>query len=235
MLRNLLYNCCPLIGAEDITRDNIEWLCKYASTFNNRKLVLIKTGAECEDPEVIRPLFAAFSPEFMLHPNDRLVGETAGFIETLELLESKREDEITFYAHSKGVSERRRSTERSKLMSKQWRDTMYRECLSQPAKIDEIMSKYAACGCYLARSTINRKDHKIFNIKYVQHDEWNFEGNFWWVNNRLFACPTWRNILPARYGVEVYLSSLFDYEAAYQLLSKRDNRRASKKSKRAES
>jgi len=202
MLRNLFYNCCPIKKNISVVHDNVERLCRYGSIFNGRKIVVIKTGEAMgealENPDVIRPLFDSLSNvEFILWPNDPMLSEAAGFIETLSLLESKREDEITFYAHTKGVSHF--STHQTTV--KQWRNRMYHECLSQPERIDEIMKSHPACGCFFFFP--KNKAHRAW--------PWHFAGTFWWVNHARLFSSDWKNVAPHRSGPEIYLSRMFEH------------------------
>jgi len=198
MLRNLFYNCCPIEQSSEVTRDNIEWLCKYGNTFNNRRIVVIKTGEIMEDPDVIRPLFDSLDDvEFILWPNDPILHETAGFLETLGLLESTRRDEATFYAHTKGVSQFSSPTA-NQVSIRQWRNRMYHECLSRPEEIDEVMKGYAACGCFFQKE--KRSKHAW---------PWHFAGAFWWVNHTRLFRSNWKKIHQSRYGPEQYLSQMF--------------------------
>ena len=220
MLRNLLYNCCPLKGAEEVLRDNIERLCLYdsfkPSIFNHRKIVIIKTGNELEDPDVVAPLFASLGDvEFVLWPNDQKLQETAGFIEALGMLESTRKDEITFYAHTKGVGKAIHLNipndvvniqEKHLVAVRQWRNRMYHECLNNVKRIDKVLQKHPACGCF-------------FRLNPRRKNVWMFSGTFWWVNHQRLFSKNWKKIEQIRGGVEYYLSGLFTFKEAYELYS----------------
>jgi len=220
MLRNLLYNCCPIKGSEHVTRDNIEHLCKYGKIFNGRKIVLIKTGEIMEDPNDVRPLFGSLGDiEFVLWPNDPVLHEVAGFIETLEKLESKRSDEATFYAHTKGVShtksvsqkiKKTESPEVYRIAVRQWRRRMYSDCLRYPERIDEILKSYSACGSYLI-STVQRVTPRAYA-------NWIFAGTFFWIKHSVFfSHPKWKEIRQDNYGIEDFLGDLFPYGSVCDL------------------
>ena len=205
MLRNLLYNCCPILGSEQTTRDNIACLCKYPNTFNHKKIINVKIGIDCEAPEFIKPLFTLLNPvEFRLYPNNPALGETIGFIEGFEALYSLNPDEITYYAHTKGVSPGRRvPSQVYQECQRQWRNRMYYECLSRPEKIDLIMRNHAACGCWLRHTPAHLP-------------AW-FAGAFFWVNHaKLFMHPGWKNTtnlgtaeFGPQYLAEKYVGELF--------------------------
>lgn len=202
MLRNLLYNCCPLKVSEHVWRDNIKWLCRYPHAFNGKKIVNIKTGIDMEDPKLVKPLFAALKPvEFVLVPNDSTLHELAGFIEGWKNLKSYRADEITFYAHTKGVR-KYECSDIEQLSVRQWRNRMYDECLSHPLKIESILKKHSACGCFVCQG------------QYGRH----FAGTFYWINHaRLFSKSNWQSIPNTRFGPEEYIAIQFDPKHLYDL------------------
>jgi hypothetical protein len=209
MKRNLLYNCYAAKTNKEWEL-NIQHLNKYADIFNGRRLVLIKTGKKIVESSVIKSTFS-FEAEFIYWPNDKKLCEVAGFVETLSLLESKREDEITFYAHTKGSQYNEETP--TLLAVRDWRNKMYDECLKNPQLIDEVLSEYACAGCFRLPGYASpplAKDAK-----------WHFSGTFWWVNhNKLFSNPKWKIVEQSRWGVESYLGQLFDLENSYCFYNK---------------
>lgn len=207
MIRNLLYNCCPLERSEE-WRLNIDRLNIYGEVFNGRKIVLIKTGPELIDPPDVESAFAFGNIEFVHWPNDKELQEVAGFIETLGMLKSLREDEITFYAHTKGVSYGNILT---LYAVRNWRNKMYDECLRDPKFVEVILSRFACAGCYQRYESM---------IPLPPDAVWHYSGTFWWVNHaRLFSNPRWDEVFLSRYGTEAYLGRLFRLEDTYCLYS----------------
>ena len=155
-----------------------------------------------ENPEIVKPLFSALdSPEFVLVPNDPILHELAGFIEGLETLKSLHTNEITFYAHTKGVR-KRDCSDIEQLSVRQWRNRMYHECLSQPEKIDSILKVFSACGCFLrpGRGGLH------------------FPGTFYWINhNSMFSKPNWNSIHNDRFGPEDWIPIHFTNKDLYNL------------------
>jgi hypothetical protein len=214
MKRNLLYNCCALLGAEEVTRDNIAWLCKYGEIFNGRVIIHLKTGPGLESPLVIRPLFNLLQPaEIQEMPNDPAIGETAGFLFGLLKLRSKNPNEATFYAHTKGVA-RYNLTPENRLQSiRQWYRRMYHECLSKPERIDAELARRATCGCFYKKRPLRH-----------------YSGAFYWMrHDRLFSDWSWYRSLEncekldlftrqpspterKRFFVEMFLDHLFGPE-----------------------
>lgn len=204
MTRNLLYNCfAPKWSSE--WQPNIERLCRYADAFNGRKVVLIKTGGA---EEGVEGLFAPLGDvEFVHVPNDPELGEVVGFLDALDLLKSEDPNEVTFYAHTKGVKYKQ-PLERYMVAIRSWRNRMYDECLKDPAKIEALLEEYACAGCFLRPSEAVQ----------VEGAGWHYAGTFWWVNHaRLFTLPGWRDIAQTFWGVEGYLGRHLPVESAHCL------------------
>lgn len=202
MVRNLLYNCCALLHSEE-WKLNIEELSKHEGTFNGRRLVLVKYGEGLHDPGEVSKYF--FDAEFVFWPNDPQYHEVAGFLETLERLRSLREDEITFYAHTKGVRYGN-APEPHMAAIRRWRRKAYRECLQDVERIERVMSEHACAGCFRSST---------MELSRFFESPWAFFGNFWWVKHSDLFQRDWRNIRKARTGVEEYLGKLFYREESH--------------------
>jgi hypothetical protein len=222
MFRNLFYNCCPHVDAEEVWLDNIRWLCKYGRAFNNKILINIKTGKNMADPEFVKSRFAELEwygyVEFCLVPNNAESHELAGFLEGLEKLKSDREDEITFYAHTKGVRKAVVGCSAFEQTSvRQWRNRMYDECLSDIQKVEEVFTpggikkgigflgakkrQVGAAGCFLCRG------------QYGLH----FAGTYYWIKHSSLFRRNWRNIPQTRFGPEEYIAVQFHPRELYCL------------------
>lgn len=212
MLRNLFYNCCPHLDAEEVWLDNVRWLCKYKEAFNNKLVINVKTGKNMADPEFVKSRFSELQQcgdvEFCLIPNDLELHELAGFIEGLEKLKSVREDEITFYAHTKGVGHAASGSHVILQMAvRQWRNRMYDECLSDPKRVEDVFlgktkqripifgrgKGIAAAGCFLCPN------------KYG----WFFAGTYYWVKHSALFTRDWRKVPRDRFGPENYIPVQF--------------------------
>jgi len=213
MKRNLLYNACPIIGAESITRDNIAQLCHRAELFNGRKIVNIKTGDNLEKSEDIKPLFSALGDvEFIEYPNDPVLGEYVGFLEGWESLASFDKREITFYSHTKGVGPRNRApiaTANHERFIRHWYTKMYRHCLCEAEWIDNAMREHSAAGCYRM-------------LRYEGDGRWIFAGANYWVNHyRLFTKPNWADLPASKWVPEaLFLANVFDWRDTVDLYTR---------------
>lgn len=195
MIRNLLYNCCPLTSNEE-WRLNIERLNHYADVFNGRRIVLLKTGEGLLTPAEAKQAFS-FDAEFIEVRNNPVIGEVEGFIDALGLLESLNPDEATFYAHTKGTW--RIAAEPDKTTSvRLWRNKMYDKCLGDVAEVEAVLRQYACAGCF-------KIDRGIFTESSALDVPFHFSGTFFWLNHaRLFSKPNWREVHATRHGVEAY-------------------------------
>lgn len=228
MQRHLIYNCAPLELGAAIWRDNVKWLCKYKDTFNGQKLIIVRTGSGMESLDTVKTEFN-MDAEFLERPNDPYLWEQANFIEVLGRLETQSTHEAIFYAHTKGVSHVEgfrpdipkvlehlpwRGWEYHKVAIRQWRNRMYHECLHDPEKIDNILEKYAACGCFFLEALPNNPIGA----------GWMFGGTFYWMkSNRIFSRTNWKQIGKTRMGPERYLSVMFSRKEVFVLRAKVPN------------
>ena len=225
MLRNLFYNFCPILGSEDISLDNVRRLERHWATFNGRKVVVIKTGQGLLPPEAAEEMFERRNEiEFLRVQNDEVLHEVAGFVDTLRALYSLRRDEATFYAHNKGAGHKHSTTSTGPISHRlpsdideaknrlqgirQWRNTLYDECLTDPQRVDAALSTHAFAGCFLFKNPFRRH----------LESQWCFAGTFWWFRHDVLYASDWDK-LPGdgndRWGTEDYLGQKFPVEQAF--------------------
>lgn len=205
MIRNLLYSCFAAKW-NDEWQLNLVQLNKYTPIFNGRKIVIIRSDENSISPKRVEQEFK-FPVEFRHVKNDTALWETPYFLETLDELKSLREDEITFYAHTKGVRHKGQTVEFMQAI-RDWRDIMYRECLSNPDKIDETMIKYACCGCFRTPE---------INYEASKKERWIFAGTYFWLNHQKLFSRNWRRILGGTHAIEAYPSLIFHREESFCL------------------
>jgi hypothetical protein len=210
MRRNLIYNCCALRHSEE-WKLNVERLCSYPDAFNGRRLVIIKTGSGIAAPHEVEEAFAPLGEcEFIHWQNDRVLQEVAGFVETLALLESIDPNEMTFYAHTKGVKYRVRRRKRQprnclERMSaiRWWRDRMYDELLSDIPRVEQAAASHPAVGCFRKNGHYN---------PLPPESRWHFSGTFWWLRHDQLFARDWRGVdRSSPFGIEAYPGTLFRY------------------------
>lgn len=174
--------------------------------FNGKKVIALKTGEGLHEPEVVKKEFPNDdSIEFLPIANDSDLCEVRGFTSLLEKISSLNQD-ITFYAHTKGVSPNQPKDGLPRI--RRWRNIMYAYNLYDPGRIEYILQSYGCCGCFK---------------KYGSHHlstgaEWHFSGTFFWFKNlRLFSKPKWAELPDDRYAVEGYLANYFPEKSAFCL------------------
>ncbi|MEK7859331.1 MAG: hypothetical protein AAB320_09350 [Elusimicrobiota bacterium] len=120
--------------------------------------------------------------------NDPARGETRHFLKGLSLLRSKERDEMTFYAHGKGVTHRGLKS----LIMQSWSEAMYAMNLSCVDDVERLMRRHDAAGCF--RQELSHGGSR-----------WHFSGTFFWFKHSAVFSRDWRKISRGRYGVEGYL------------------------------
>jgi len=208
----LIYHIYPLKTNNEWI-DNIHELLKYWHVFNNKKVVSIVQDENTVDVEIVKREFKDEDIKFLVIANDAKLWEVVSFVPLLSSVYSTRENEITFYAHAKGVSRKgghwfdELTNEFVMASVKCWRNYMYQYCLSDMGNIDSVLKQYACCGCfrYLGPSDLIKN--------------WFFASSFFWFNNeKLFSKLNWPHVQQYAYGVEGYLGKKFELNESYCVL-----------------
>jgi len=190
MRRNLIYHiyptCHPWGG--DMWRWNVDQLRKSYSQFD-RIVFSIALDEKTETEEEVRKHLNVKSAEFLIRAN-KPTWETETLIEKLAMVQSIRNDEITFYGHTKGSSREPFYWENVKA----WTGAMYLFNLGNQSVIDSILTTHSAVGCFQT------------DWPNLGGSNWHFAGNFWWVNNfALFWQRNWRDVEQTNLGAEGYI------------------------------
>jgi hypothetical protein len=194
VIRNLLFHCYPIRGT--VWPWHISQLLAYKSVWNGRRLVILALDERTVSESEARAHFEPLGAEILVKRNNIHLAETAYFTETLGMLESKRADEATFYAHAKGVTR----TQPTQEPVRRWSELMYRATLSFPKVIDKRLSKAGTVGCL-------RWTHLPHVLPF--RAGWCWAGTFFWMRHDLLFSRDWRRIACQVYGVEDYPSWQF--------------------------
>jgi hypothetical protein len=168
--KNLFYQICPLT-VNDQWRFNIECLLPFMSVFNGKIVLSIKTGALMAPVEDVLAYFNGFDNlEVFTAENNPALGESNTFFEGLEKLSSYRNDELTFYAHSKGISPKYLPEDIPAI--NKWTALSYSKNLESPETLDRLCTEYAFFGSF--------KRYKKTSIVPVS---WHYSGSFYWFRH----------------------------------------------------
>lgn len=201
---NLIYNVTPLDGP--MLDLNLRCLAQYYQAFDNKRVVRVGTGANLLPLDVLMKRWHAAglsieNTEFVCTPNDEVLCETRPFVEALlPRVQSLDADEVTFYAHTKGITRPEHEQVRK------WVEYLYRYNLSNIKEVKRVLRRYACAGIF-----------KISQPFTQVQQPWHFSGTFFWFNHARLFSRDWAHIEMRRYGVESYLPRLFTSEEAYCL------------------
>jgi hypothetical protein len=204
MIRNLFYQICP-ISHNNEWKFNLDHLRKHLHKFNGKLIFIIKTGHLMVDKkDVLAYLSPPEKSTILFMDNNPELGEANGFFKGLDLLKSHQKDEITFYAHTKGVSPNYLEEDRYKIRG--WTAFMYDYNLNNIEAVDNIMENYACCGCL-------KVGDKYMNVPVA----WHYCGSFYWFrHDKVFDSPEFSNIGPASYySSEFFLGFLIPESEAF--------------------
>jgi hypothetical protein len=193
MIRNLFYQICP-IAHNDEWKTNVDQLRRYFDVFNGTLVFIIKTGYLMVDSDdVVAYLDAPEGSQILFEENDVKLIEAKGFFKGLKLLESQNKDEITFYAHTKGITPDYLEEDRQNI--RYWNAFMYDFNLGYIEQVEAALQRYSSCGCFkLVRNYDNIEA------------PWHYSGSFYWFrHDKIFIRPD----LQGSIQLERYLSETF--------------------------
>ena len=197
---NLVYHIAPL-RSNDIWRVNIGLLRPHLHKFD-RLVIGVASGSDMVPLESVRKELEGYPVEWIVRPNNTMLGEAATFPELLNTVASRDPTEATFYGHTKGVSKP------GDTAVDMWRKTLYHSCLSNVDEVKNILTRYACAGPYKKRGRIDAD----FS---VDQASFHFSGSFFWFrNDQIFSNPAWMKVRQYRYGVEEYLGRMLQAEDA---------------------
>lgn len=201
--RNLLFYLYPVKGS--LWPWHLDQLNRHWRQFNGRKIIIVSTDKKTDDLRAVKRRLSSADAEFVAVRNDSHLGETKHFVKGLEMLESVRENELTFYAHGKSVTH----SGKQGLIIQSWCEAMYHLNLSSPNLIGRLMAHRDAVGCFRQK---------------IRHggSGWHFPGTFFWFKHAALFKRNWRTISRGRYGVEGYLGRHIPIEKSGSLTPHRD-------------
>lgn len=190
MKRNLIYHVTPMANY----RWNIYQLQKRLHLFDEGKIFIAVAQGPGLDP--IKTVRRLFPPHVELFPidNHKTLRETVSFPSLLERASKLPKDEITFYAHTKGI------THGGDPAVTLWTSALYFFNLDLIQQVEQMFQKkdLAMVGS-LAR-------HGIFD-NFPKESKWHYAGTFFWFKNgKIFSQRKWAEVPKMKYGTEAWPS-----------------------------
>ena len=198
--RNLLFHLYP----SGQWMKHIDELGRYRHVFNGKRVFVIAADSSCSDNQAAaREAIQNIWPDGVTifhRENDPELRETATLVDLLQEVESVAEDEITFYAHSKGT--RHANNPAVKL----WTHCLYLFCLGFKSAAEEALLAHPCSGAF--------KRYGHFSCM-PESSEWHYSGAFFWFRNKDLFSKDWKQVPRIRHGAEAYLSMLFSTAEAH--------------------
>lgn len=213
MKRNLIYYVCPFEDSELEWKLNIGMIAKYIHIFNNRKIITIATGENMAHPSRVLEVMdnaglnvTDCDIEIQYRENNTRAGEVVPFMEMLYSIQSNDPDEISFYAHAKGVKPIYSGSADVLENIRVWRNAMYYFCLRDINEVETVMKTHTYAGALKRLGGWNGID-------------WHYSGTFFWFrHDHMFNNAHWQCIRYDWGGVEAYPGYHAKYNKGYQFL-----------------
>ncbi len=191
--RNLLFHVWPVRGGT--WRWNVDEIRRRIDLFNGRRIVGIVCDARSEPAEAVQEALAGHGCEFVVAPNDER-GEVATFSQMMARVASTDADEVSFYAHAKGV----KYEPEFPPAVRRWAQVQYAVMLDDWPGVREQLQRHAMTG-------ILRKCGRFRTHQNV--GDWHYSGTFFWMRHvRVFARP-WQDVPQFYGGVEAWPGTQF--------------------------
>lgn len=194
MKRNLIYHVTPIANY----KWNLELLTQRWGVFTGRKVIAVATAPGFDKPSYVKR-YLPRDAEVIEVQNHSELRESASLIPLLTCVESLEPDEITFYAHTKGVT---RGHNKAIIL---WTELMHKHLLDRIEAAEYQLKHFPICGTF--------KRQGRFGC-FPEKSEWHYSGTFWWFRNKDLFSMDWRNVPLTRYTAEAYLSLFFAPELA---------------------
>lgn len=195
--RNLIFHCYAVRENETLFHWHAQELKRRINLFNGRRIVAVVSD-EKTLPEV--EVRAAFGEgfEFLSFWNNEKQGESLTFPVLLELVMSSDPSEITFYAHTKGMSylpgKKRLGTKpwHDPELIRHWSSQMYRANLDRVDLIEQALTAHGVAGSFRRHQRLG------------EECEWYFSGSFFWLRHVHVDFRRWRAMNGGRLASEAW-------------------------------
>jgi spore maturation protein CgeB len=170
--RNLIYHVWPVRGS--MWRWNIDQLKERIDLFNGVRLISIVHDHRTDNPAEVEAALRGHGCEFIIAPNHP-TGESITFPRMLRRVASQDINEVTFYAHAKGV----RHEPNVPQTLRRWAELNYQAGLDDWAQVRAQLERFALTGSF---RRFGRFD------SHRRMCDWHYHGTFFWLRHaRVFA------------------------------------------------
>jgi len=206
MKKNLLYYMYPVDSP--MLHFNIRKLSEVQDVFD-RKIIYAgldeNTISELEVKQLLE-LYGIKDAELRIRENDPQLGDGAFFVNMLAEVKSTDPNEVSFFAHAKGVSPNRKN----KVWEEStWIERMYELNFTHMNRIESRLRLYPCVGAF-----------KVGQHKHSVPAPWYYAGTFFWFNHKkVFERKDW--FIPGepnRYRAEAYLGVRFEDREAPRIM-----------------
>ena len=202
MKRNLIYHIYP--RPCEMLKFNIDLLVRYLDRFNGQRIIYVVTDKDTLDAKTTIQVLEMFgiSGEFFIRSNSMFT-DSSYLVEKLATVQSTDPNEITCYAHAKGVSADILSRRQTTIPAlKAWIQTMYHFNLMDMNCIEGALSRHPCTG------TFRCSNDRSGGMKTL----WYYAGTFFWYNHQAVYSREWQKTTGTPYASEEYLGNLFPIE-----------------------
>jgi hypothetical protein len=186
--RNLLYHVWPVRGGT--WRWNLDQLKRRIDLFNGKRVIAIVCDERSEPAEAVQAYLDGHGCEYVIAPNDAR-GEAATFPAMLAHVASTDADEVSFYAHAKGV----KYEPQFPPSVRRWAEVQYGVALDDWVGVKDQLGRYAMTGVF-------RKHGRFRNHGNV--GDWHYTGTFFWMRHAHVFARGWTDVPQFYGGVEAW-------------------------------
>jgi glycosyltransferase involved in cell wall biosynthesis len=194
--RNLVYHVWPVRGTT--WQWNLEQLIKRLDIFNGRRLLGIVHDDRSAPAEEVKEFVAGHGFEFIVAQNDER-GEAITFPLMMQQVASDDPNEITFYAHAKGV----KYEPNVPAPVRRWAEVQYRVALEDWPTIRDHLQRFAMTGCF-------RRPGRFSAHRNLA--DWHYSGTFFWLRNAHVFTRDYSAVPQFYGGVETWPGTIFRKE-----------------------
>ena len=206
-IRNLIYHVLPVARNSNWKR-NLDQLVLRQDLFNGKRVLAIAyEPRESGGGRIVQTV----QPDEVLTYCDQIgmnwtdsrafvnntnLGEVVSFPWLLEKVKSTNLNEVTFYAHAKGVTHSDNHT------TLKWAERQYRVCLDDWAAVQRALEQYSIAGSF----------RRFGEFSTPGNHRWHFSGTFYWFRNNAVFSRIWNQIDRVYFGVEAWPGKMFKPE-----------------------